>query len=178
MGVPYECGPEKTDIEIWTDLHFCTFPDYENVVFRCTASTCGCIRATRIHRCTNSARMQHSRAYQCLVCVYWIWTFHSSNRDTSNGPKTQNRVFLWNNCNDSHYIPTLGRTVWVLVFRKIVFFFPWSESESELYWPTDRRLSAKWLPTSSDRGCHVVSVTEPYNRIVGFLDRSRYFSIK
>jgi hypothetical protein len=29
-----------------------------------------------------------------------------------------------------------------------------------------------------DRGCHVVSVTDPYGRIVGFLDRSRYFSIK
>jgi hypothetical protein len=29
-----------------------------------------------------------------------------------------------------------------------------------------------------DRGCHVVSVTDPYGRILGFLDRSRYFSIK
>jgi hypothetical protein len=31
---------------------------------------------------------------------------------------------------------------------------------------------------SADRGCHVVSVTDPYGRILGFLDRSRYFSIK
>jgi hypothetical protein len=30
----------------------------------------------------------------------------------------------------------------------------------------------------ADRGCHVVSVTNPYGRILGFLDRSRYFSIK
>jgi hypothetical protein len=30
----------------------------------------------------------------------------------------------------------------------------------------------------SDKGCHVVSVTHPYGRILGFLDRSRYFSIK
>jgi hypothetical protein len=30
----------------------------------------------------------------------------------------------------------------------------------------------------SDRGCHVVGVTDPYGRILGFLDRSRYFSIK
>jgi hypothetical protein len=29
-----------------------------------------------------------------------------------------------------------------------------------------------------DEGCHVVSVTDPYGRILGFLDRSRYFSIK
>jgi hypothetical protein len=26
--------------------------------------------------------------------------------------------------------------------------------------------------------CHVVIVTDPYGRILGFLDRSRYFSIK
>jgi hypothetical protein len=30
----------------------------------------------------------------------------------------------------------------------------------------------------ADRGCHVVTVTDPYGRILGFLDRSRYFSIK
>jgi hypothetical protein len=28
----------------------------------------------------------------------------------------------------------------------------------------------------ADRGCHVVSVTDPYGRIIGFLDS--YFSIK
>jgi hypothetical protein len=55
---------------------------------------------------------------------------------------------------------------------------PWSESASELYRPSDRRLSAKWLPTCADRGCHVGSMTDPYGRILGFLDRSRYFSIK
>jgi hypothetical protein len=55
---------------------------------------------------------------------------------------------------------------------------PWSEFASELYRPSDRRLSAKSLPTFEDNGCHVVSVTDPYGRILGFLDRSRYFSIK
>jgi hypothetical protein len=30
----------------------------------------------------------------------------------------------------------------------------------------------------ADRERHVVSVTDPYGRILGFLDRSRYFSIK
>jgi hypothetical protein len=44
--------------------------------------------------------------------------------------------------------------------------------------PSYRRLSAKWLPTFEDRGCNVVSVTDPYGRILGFLDRSHYFSIK
>jgi hypothetical protein len=28
---------------------------------------------------------------------------------------------------------------------------------------------------SADRGCHVVSVTNPYGRILGFLDQSRYY---
>jgi hypothetical protein len=31
---------------------------------------------------------------------------------------------------------------------------------------------------SADRGCHVASVTESYGRILGFLDMSRYVSIK
>jgi hypothetical protein len=55
---------------------------------------------------------------------------------------------------------------------------PWSESANELYRPSDRRFSAKWLPTFADKGCHVVSVTDLYGRILGFLYRSRYFSIK
>jgi hypothetical protein len=54
---------------------------------------------------------------------------------------------------------------------------PWSESASELYRLSGRRLSAKYQ-LLADRGCHVVSVTDPYGRILGFLDRSRYFSIK
>jgi hypothetical protein len=52
---------------------------------------------------------------------------------------------------------------------------PWSESASELYQPSDRCFSAKWLPTFADKGCHVVSVTDPYRRVLGFIDRSRYF---
>jgi hypothetical protein len=55
---------------------------------------------------------------------------------------------------------------------------PWSESASELYRPSDRRFSAKRLSTFADRGCHVVSMTDPYGRILGFLNRRRYFSIK
>jgi hypothetical protein len=51
---------------------------------------------------------------------------------------------------------------------------PWPESASELYRPSDRRLSAKLVQTFADRGYHVVSVTNPYGRILGFLDRSRY----
>jgi hypothetical protein len=36
----------------------------------------------------------------------------------------------------------------------------------ELYRPSDRRLSAKLVPTFADRGYHVVSVADPYGRIV------------
>jgi hypothetical protein len=48
---------------------------------------------------------------------------------------------------------------------------PWPYSASELYRPSDRRLSAKLVPTSADRGCHVVRVIDPYGRILGFLDQ-------
>jgi CBS-domain-containing membrane protein len=51
---------------------------------------------------------------------------------------------------------------------------PWPESTSELYRLSDRRFSAKLVPTFADRGCHVVSVTEPSGHILGFLDWSRY----
>jgi hypothetical protein len=49
---------------------------------------------------------------------------------------------------------------------------PGPESVSELYRQSDRRLS-KLVTTSADRGCGVVSVTDPYGRIFAFLDRSR-----
>jgi hypothetical protein len=52
---------------------------------------------------------------------------------------------------------------------------PWPESASELCRPSERRLLAKLVPTFADRGCHVVSVTDPYARILRFLDRRRYF---
>jgi hypothetical protein len=50
----------------------------------------------------------------------------------------------------------------------------WPESASELYRLSDRRLSAKLVPTFVE-GCHVVRATDPHGRILGFLDRSRYF---
>jgi hypothetical protein len=41
-------------------------------------------------------------------------------------------------------------------------------SVSELYRPSDRRLSVKSVPTLVDRRCHVVSVTDRYGRILDF----------
>jgi hypothetical protein len=52
---------------------------------------------------------------------------------------------------------------------------PWCEPASELYRPSARRLSAMLVPTFADRKCDVVSKTDSYSRILGFLDCSRYF---
>jgi hypothetical protein len=54
----------------------------------------------------------------------------------------------------------------------------WSEFASELYRPRDRCLSAKLVLTFEGRGCHVVILTDPYGRNLGFLDRSRYIVIQ
>jgi hypothetical protein len=51
---------------------------------------------------------------------------------------------------------------------------PWPESARELYRPRDRRLLAMLVPNFAEIGCHEVSVTDPYDRILGFQDRSRY----
>jgi hypothetical protein len=55
---------------------------------------------------------------------------------------------------------------------------PWPESTSELYRPSNQSLSAKLVPNVANRGCHVVSMTDPYGCILGFLEWNRYFSIK
>jgi hypothetical protein len=45
--------------------------------------------------------------------------------------------------------------------------------------PTERPpLVGEVIAKFADKGCHVVGVTDPYGRILDFLDRSRYFSIK
>jgi hypothetical protein len=67
----------------------------------------------------------------------------------------------------SSYQTRRGHSHIKLLFKQT----PWSESESELYRLSDRRLSAKLVPSFADRGCYVVSVTDPYGRILGFLDR-------
>jgi hypothetical protein len=46
---------------------------------------------------------------------------------------------------------------------------------TERYRPSDRRMSAKLVPTFAERGCRVVSATDPHGRILGSPDRSRYY---
>jgi hypothetical protein len=52
----------------------------------------------------------------------------------------------------------------------IKYYTPCPETASELYRPIGSRLSAKLVPTFSDRGCHVGSVMDTYGRILGFLE--------
>jgi hypothetical protein len=40
----------------------------------------------------------------------------------------------------------------------------------KLYRPSERSLPAKLVPTLADRGCRVVSATDPHGRNLGFLD--------
>jgi CBS-domain-containing membrane protein len=62
--------------------------------------------------------------------------------------------------------------------NKVNKLTPWPESASEPYRPSDRYLSTKLVPAFADRGFHVVNVTDPYGRILGFLHRSRYFFLQ
>jgi hypothetical protein len=54
---------------------------------------------------------------------------------------------------------------------------PWPESASEVYRPSDRRLSAKLVPIFADRWYHVVSVKVPYGRILGYVKLYIYIYI-
>jgi hypothetical protein len=47
---------------------------------------------------------------------------------------------------------------------------PWLQPPNKLYRP------AKLVPTFAVRGCHVVNATDPYGRILDFLDRARITS--
>jgi hypothetical protein len=77
----------------------------------------------------------------------------------------------------SKIVPLLQAFIDLLWKPYTSIYNSWSESASELYLPSDRRLFEKSLPTFADIGCHVVSVTDPYSRILDFLDRIRYFYI-
>jgi hypothetical protein len=60
----------------------------------------------------------------------------------------------------------------------LIIITPWPESASELYRPSNRRLSVKLVPIFEDTGGPVVNVKDLYGSILGFLDRSLYFFIQ
>jgi hypothetical protein len=73
-------------------------------------------------------------------------------------------------------ILVLHETVTVYSFNSKIIYFLYLPILRGLslranYRPTDRRLSTKLVPTFAYRGYHVVSVTDSYCRILGFLDR-------
>jgi hypothetical protein len=41
--------------------------------------------------------------------------------------------------------------------------------------PSERRLSEKLVPNFADKGCRVVSTTDPHGRFLSFLHWSRYY---
>jgi hypothetical protein len=49
------------------------------------------------------------------------------------------------------------------------------KAASELYRPSDRRISKKLVPAFKDSECRTVSATNSYSSILGFLNRSCYF---
>jgi CBS-domain-containing membrane protein len=106
---------------------------------------------------TNSVGLVRERTIPTHM-IYYIYVQQQRNKFRGLSPRA--------NYTDSHDILYIRTTT-----NKQI---PWPESASELCRPSDRRLSAKLVPTFADGGCHMVSVTDPYGRILGFLDRSRY----
>jgi hypothetical protein len=110
-----------------------------------------------------------------MMCCKLILTMHVEQEALE---VTNRLIFLQYKFSIWYETDCIENTAWFSFTTRSVKKNLWSESASELYRPSDSRLSAKWLPTFADKGCHVVSVTDPYGRILDFLDRSRYFSIK
>jgi hypothetical protein len=83
------------------------------------------------------------------------------------------KLFLEERENNAHWENTYIK-IHLLIHKKT----PWPESASELYRPSDRRLSAKLMPTFVDRGCHVVSLTDPYAVLSVFYTGAATFFFK
>jgi hypothetical protein len=48
----------------------------------------------------------------------------------------------------------------IIIIIIIIIMTPWLQYASELYRSSDRRLSAKLVPTFADIGCHVVRAAD------------------
>jgi hypothetical protein len=93
-----------------------------------------------------------------LYATIFLWP----NRITVPSPSLPLTAY-WCCCTEFHYDKTYAH----------IKQTPRPSSTSELYRPSDRRLSAKLVPTLADRGCCVVTAVN-----FGFPDQSRYFSIQ
>jgi hypothetical protein len=143
------------------------------------------IYAGAIHTCEFAGSTHYTAMTNKHTHIHTLHQAHNkNNRDYKiklSFPTTDKNVFIL--CFFFHRLHRDQRTrtfrlIGSLPHRKYLKLkTPWSESASELHRPSDRsrRSDFKLLRI---RGCHVVSVTNPYGRIFGFLDRSRYFSVK
>jgi hypothetical protein len=81
-----------------------------------------------------------------------------------------------------HYyqaIQILNAPVWYLYGKTTLSKqTPWPQSATELYRRNDCRLSTKLVPPFAGSVCRVVGATDPYHRILGLLNRSRYFFVQ
>jgi hypothetical protein len=99
---------------------------------------------------------------------------------TPNPPGDRLTEFSGTSWSSRWYIPPAKACIFFLLLHTALLSLnvlrtsQWPESANDLYRPNDSRLS-KLKPTSVEIGCRVVSTTDPYRRILGFLDRSRYF---
>jgi hypothetical protein len=88
---------------------------------------------------------------------------HLYKQSCSQTPKIKNPVLIIVTCD----------TVYRNLFSGRSFITPWPQSTSETEPPPFvSEVSAKLF---ADSRCQVVSVTNPYSHILGFLDRSRYY---
>jgi hypothetical protein len=128
---------------------------------------------------------------KCWDTVRWQFSI-SYSRSWDNAAEVSRPVsqYLWSKCwqllvlRHQPYRSAWWIDTWLLALNKRMYAeqacmcllcskcTPWPDSASELYRRSDRRLSAKLVPTFADRRS---ALTAPYGRILGFLDRNRYF---
>jgi hypothetical protein len=70
----------------------------------------------------------------------------------------------------SQFITELFKVIGKARHKELLLKTLWPEPASKLYRLRDCLLSAKLMPTFVDRGCCVVSATDPHGRILGFID--------
>jgi hypothetical protein len=81
--------------------------------------------------------------------------------------------FAWNTALKIYwYISCFHLNIFLYLFHIYIYF----KYFYFLYRHSDRRLSTKLVPTFEERGCQVVSVTDSYGGILGFLHQRLFLS--
>jgi hypothetical protein len=109
-----------------------------------------------------------------FISISFITTCFGSYGPSSSGIYTSHYLGAINTTTDPLFWRLSSLSMYVV--RTLVCYFStvslnltlwsWSKSVSEQYRPSDSRLSEKLVPTFADIGCHVVSVTDSYDRII------------